>query len=427
MNATTSSPASRVSRITSIDALRGLVMFAMIFVNDLAGVGKIAPDWMVHFSDRHHRDSGMTFVDLVFPAFLFIVGMSIPFALGSRLNKGEPLWKIIFHISVRTVSLLFIGILMVHESPDSEKLGWPGALWSTLMFLSAIFAFSSFSLPGRPETAARRERILKLASLLVRGLGFAALFYLALVFCDKKNHHIITLFPLAINTSWYGILGLIGWAYLVSAMVFLFFRNHRTALLGCVTLLLCLYPAGRTGAFDNFWLNHYVGIGEMLGAHPAIAVAGLLLGSILVSADIVTLRARVKFTLLFIAGCSAGALLLNGLYGISKNNATPSWCLWSAAVTAALWLLFYLLADVCPQQRVARLARPFSIAGQNVLLAYLFSEMLPAVLELFHLDDWYSGLAEHGLACAIIRSAGCAVVLLALTALLNRAGFRLKL
>ena len=93
-------------------------MFTMIYVNDLAGAGKIVPDWMVHFSDRHHGGSGMTFVDLVFPAFLFIVGMSIPFALGSRMSKGEPLWKTLLHVVARTLSLLFIGILMVNdESP----------------------------------------------------------------------------------------------------------------------------------------------------------------------------------------------------------------------------------------------------------------------------------------------------------------------
>jgi len=78
-------------RLTSIDALRGFVMFMMIFVNDLAGAGKVVPDWMVHFSDRHRGGSGMTFVDLVFPAFLFIVGMSIPFALGPRIEQRQPL------------------------------------------------------------------------------------------------------------------------------------------------------------------------------------------------------------------------------------------------------------------------------------------------------------------------------------------------
>src|SRR3954467_15015896 len=94
INAPNSPPAAPASRITSIDALRGFVMFTMIFVNDLAGAPhKLVPDWMVHFSDRHRGGSGMTFVDLVFPGFLFIVGMSIPFALGSRLNKGEAVWK----------------------------------------------------------------------------------------------------------------------------------------------------------------------------------------------------------------------------------------------------------------------------------------------------------------------------------------------
>src|SRR5215475_3188421 len=78
-------------RVASIDALRGLVMFTMIFVNDIAGAPKeIVPAWMKHF----HGKSGMTFVDLVFPAFLFIVGMSIPFGLGARLGRGEALGKI---------------------------------------------------------------------------------------------------------------------------------------------------------------------------------------------------------------------------------------------------------------------------------------------------------------------------------------------
>jgi predicted acyltransferase len=52
-------------------------MFMMIFVNDLAGAGKTVPDWMVHFSDRHRQGSGMTFVDLVFPAFLLMACLMV--------------------------------------------------------------------------------------------------------------------------------------------------------------------------------------------------------------------------------------------------------------------------------------------------------------------------------------------------------------
>jgi predicted acyltransferase len=404
-------------RITSIDALRGLVIFTMIYVNDIGGVdSRIVPAWMRHF----HGRSGMTFVDLVFPAFLFIVGMSVPFALGSRLGRGEPLWKCLLHVVLRTLSLLFIGILIVNEPADSDKMGWSAALWSMLMFLAAIFAFGSFALP-------RRERVSRIITLVLRVLGLASLVFLAFAFRGKDDHRIITLSPFSIHTQWYGILGLIGWAYLVAALVFLVFRSRRTALLGCVVLLFCLYPADRAGAFHGFWLDRVVGIGGTLGSQGAIAVAGLLLASVLLAPDLTTTGARTRFALLFIAGCSAGALLLHGLYGINKNSATPSWCLWACAITGALWLVFYFLADVRPQGLSAKFVRPFVLAGGNVLLAYLLSEMLPSALDLFGLDGWYSRLAQPDLAHAMARSIGCAVVILAVTAGLNRTGFRLKL
>ena len=117
------------ARVISIDAARGLVMFTMIFVNDIAGVShKVVPAWMRHFKGR----SGMTFVDMVFPAFLFIVGMSIPSALGGRLRAGElspatawaaaHVWKTLLHIVTRALALLVIGILMVNdESPGRDS------------------------------------------------------------------------------------------------------------------------------------------------------------------------------------------------------------------------------------------------------------------------------------------------------------------
>ena len=402
-------------------------MFTMIFVNDLAGAPeRLVPDWMVHFSDRHRSGSGMTFVDLVFPGFLFIVGMSIPFALGSRLNKGEPAWKTLFHVIIRTVSLLTLGILMVHETPDTEKMGWSGTLWVALMFTSAIFAFCSISWPGK-EASPQRDRVFQIVTMVLRGLGFVALLCLALAFTGRKNQHILSLYPFSISTSWYGILGLIGWAYLAASIVYLVFRTNRTALLACVALMTCFYAAGRKGFFDNFWPNHIVDIGGTLGSQAAITVAGLLLGSILVSPDMRAHAARIKFALLFIVGFAFAAMLTTGLYGISKNAATPAWCLWSSAITAALWLIIYLWVDVRPQSGIAKVARPLAIAGQNVLLAYLMSEMMGAVLDLIHLGDWYGDLAEHSLAGAIARSAGCGVLLLAITAGLNRVGFRLKL
>jgi predicted acyltransferase len=403
-------------RVTSVDALRGCVMFTMIFVNDLAGAPhNIVPDWMRHFKGG----SGMTFVDLVFPAFLFIVGMSIPFALGARLRQGEPIWKTLRHVLCRTLALLAIGILMVNdETPGTDMSGLSPNVWAVLMFLSAILAFCSISASGG------QQRRWQLVSAIVRAVGLAGLIILAWIFRGQAGERIISLWPFAIHTSWYGILGLIAWAYLVGSVVFLLFGNNAAALLGCVALLLALYPADKTGAFRGYWLSRYVGIGEMLGAHPSITVGGLLLASVLVPAGRVALAGRVRFALLFMAGCAAAALLLNGLYGINKNQATPSWCLWACAITAALWLIFHLLADLGP---VHPLARVLAVAGQNVLLAYLLSEMLPSAVALFHLDDWYSSLGSVNLAAAVARSAGCAALILAVTVGLNRVGFRLKL
>ena len=393
----------------------------MIFVNDLAGAPHdIVPAWMRHFTGK----SGMTFVDLVFPGFLFVVGMSIPFALGSRLGRGEPIGKTLLHVVVRTLSLLMVGIMMVHDNPSTEKMGWSATWWTVLIYLSALLAFSAISRPEPTEGSERRMQALRMVGVMLRATGFVGLISLALVFRGEHGERIVSLSPFAIHTSWYGILGLIGWAYGVGSVVFLTFHHRRTALLGCLALLLCLYPAARTGAFDGGWLAHIVGIGDTLGALPSITVAGLLLATILLTPDTTSLRSRVRFTLWFIAGCSAGALLLNGLYGINKNRATPSWCLWACAITAALWLLFHCLADVRPAGRVARM---LAAAGGNVLLAYLLSEMLPSLLDLLRIGDWYGRLAGLHLASAVALSAGCALAVLAATAGLNRLGFRLRL
>jgi predicted acyltransferase len=245
----TSSDRSLSKRIVSVDAVRGFVMFWMIFVNDLAGAPEmIVPGWMRHF----HGKSGMTFVDLVFPAFLFIVGMSIPLGLGSRLERGESPVRVVLHIVARTLSLLLIGIMMVNESPDRVAMGWSPALWSVLLYLSAILAFCTISPFGIRERNPASQDRWRHTSLLLRALGFAMLAFLAFAFRGPNGRRIITLVPFSIHTEWYGILGLIGWAYLVVCSVFLLFRYHRTALLGSTVLLLCLYVADRNGLFEIF-------------------------------------------------------------------------------------------------------------------------------------------------------------------------------
>jgi predicted acyltransferase len=191
-----------------------------------------------------------------------------------------------------------------------------------------------------------------------------------------------------------------------------------------MVLLLALYPADKTGAFEGFWLSHYFDIGSMLGGQPSITVAGLLLASILPPSGQLDLTARLRFTAWFILGCAAAALLLGGLYGINKNVATPSWCLWACAFTAIVWLVFHILSDISPIHPVAKV---FALAGRNVLLAYLLSEMAPSAFALFGVDQWYDKVGEISFAAALARSAAMGAALLAATVGLNRLGFRLRL
>src|SRR5262249_27641596 len=129
-------------------------------------------------------------------------------------------------------------------------------------------------------------------------------------------------------------------------------------------------------------------------------------------------------TLVFVGGTSAAALLLNGLYGINKNQATPSWCLCACAITATFWLILHLGVDGSEPNPWTQLLVG---AGENVFLAYLISEMLPSLIECTGLSGWYSALAGPYLFNAIARSAVCALVVLGATVGLNRLGFRLRL
>src|SRR5262245_16069617 len=104
-------------RLASIDVFRALTMLLMIFVNDLWSLTNI-PQWLEH---TQANEDGMGLADVVFPAFLFIVGLSLPFAIGSRWAKGASQSSILKHILVRTIALLVMGFFHVNmESYNSE-------------------------------------------------------------------------------------------------------------------------------------------------------------------------------------------------------------------------------------------------------------------------------------------------------------------
>ena len=377
-------------RVTSVDVLRGFVMFLMLFVNDVAGVDG-APKWMQHF----HGKDGMTFVDLVFPAFLFIVGMSIPLAVRARTARGEAPVKLTLHALLRVATLLVLGLFMVNME-QRDHATWRAGLFPTLVYAVAILA------------CVRWPRM----NLVLRGIGALGLAALAWAYHPAKGGW---------EHSWWGILGLIGWAYLVGFMVYLITGDRPAVLAGAVALLYALFMADRGGLFDDWALADFVSIGEALGTHTAITVGGILL-TVIVQQQGTTARQRLLTALALGGAFALAAILLRRPWGINKNNATPAWGLWASAVTCWLWALFHVINDVRGWTLGWGFMRDL---GRNALLAYLIAPLFASLLELTGINA-YGDLGDKTVV-GIIRSLALATVIMVIAALLYRRGVRTQI
>ncbi len=106
---------NKPERLVSLDALRGFDMFWIVGGAHLAKVSAKYFDWpwlKLLAGQMHHPSwEGFTAYDLIFPLFLFIVGISITFSQKSKLDKAIPKWKIYLRVSIRFMLLLVLGVI----------------------------------------------------------------------------------------------------------------------------------------------------------------------------------------------------------------------------------------------------------------------------------------------------------------------------
>lgn len=156
MAETTQPPARRAF---SLDALRGLAILAMCLSGVVPWMG--LPNWMYHAQFPRVIDgeivervtfvntfAGYTWVDLVFPAFLFSMGVAFPFALRKRLDGGTPLWRILTQIAWRYVVLVWFAIYVRHITPyviarpdPTDTASWLLGLLGFLLLFPALTRF----------------------------------------------------------------------------------------------------------------------------------------------------------------------------------------------------------------------------------------------------------------------------------------------
>jgi heparan-alpha-glucosaminide N-acetyltransferase len=351
-----SAPAeSGSSRIVSVDIFRGLTLLVMIFVNDLAEV-KGLPWWTYHLPGNVN---GMTYVDMVFPFFLFIVGISTPLAIRHRVSRGDSAERLWIHVITRSFALIVLGIALANaEKVDAQLTHVNASAWGLLTLVGAILFWAAYP---------RSERY----KALFTGMKLAGLLLIIVMFAifrrvDQNGH------SAWLDFGYWEILGLIGWTYFGVAILYIPTRRWRWAPLLWLVALVALNAAS---------LAKWIGFTNRLpfyywpwntGCLCLITMAGIVVSTILLSdAFATTFVRRAALVLGFAAILFAGGWLLTPL-GISKIRATPTWGLYSAAAATLCFLLLYWVCDV---QKHSRWAQPVRPAGSNTLLTYLLPDL----------------------------------------------------
>lgn len=403
-------PFPRVARLASLDLLRGLVVLLMLFVNQAdAVVG--APGFLRHAEDGADT---ITLADVVLPAFLFMAGMSIPFALGRRLHGAGAL-PTLRHVLARGAALLGLGLLVVNAEMAAADGPLAPQWWGFLAVCSALLVWH-VGTPG-------------LRSRALRAAGGVLLVVLILVYRGSAAGGLVQLQP-----HWWGILGILGWAYLTASSVYIAARERPWLLLAVALLLNGLYYVDVL--LQPSWIvsaHRVLGVGSLLGSQAAVAVAGTALGVLAARLAAGAPRRLRLSALAFAAILLAAGMLLHLGHGwhpgfaYSKPDATPPWGLVCAGITALAWLAFHLAADVAGVRRWPLLLR---VTGENPLLTYLLEPLAIALLAasavVFGRNPW-ACLVERGTASGLLAAVLFACLLGHLAGLLARAGLRLRL
>lgn len=136
-------------RITTIDILRGITIFAMILCANI-GYNSDLPAWMFHAQTPPPTYAfnpdvpGITWVDLVFPFFLFTMGAAFPLAMRKRLENGTGRWAVTGSLFRRWLTLTIFAIVLGNAykigsstRPEIVKGLFSIGLWA-VMFMSLV-------------------------------------------------------------------------------------------------------------------------------------------------------------------------------------------------------------------------------------------------------------------------------------------------
>jgi predicted acyltransferase len=388
-------------RILTIDVMRGLTLFLMLFVNDLYVPG--VPAWLTH---RAVGFDGMGLADWVFPGFLFMVGLAVPFAIQNRKKKGESILRISGHIILQTVRLLTIGVLMfnIHRI-NPELTGMNKYLWAILVFLCIFLIWNQY-------------RNAKLQyKFILKGVGVLGLIALVAIYRSGTPDDILWL-----KTGWWGILGLIGWGYFVTAFTYLLIKDNLIIAVFVWLFFILLNVLSQLEIMAFADSAHPV-FGVILdGNIPSIVLSGLIFSLLLRKFTEINFLKFITYGAA-LGGVALGAgFVLRHWFIVSKIAGTPSWAMICTGISMLLFVVLYVVVDILGKHKWALI---FKWVGKNSLTTYLAPDVLYFAIWLAGSTLFYKHSEDAFF--IILGSLAWSLLMVGFTALLSWLGIRLKL
>jgi predicted acyltransferase len=324
------------SRILSLDILRGITIAFMIMVNNNGGSGAW---WFMN----HAEWNGLTPTDLVFPTFLFVIGVSIVYAFEARLAKGATKPELVKHTLQRTAILIVLGII-VNSFPlfHLEHMRFFGVLQRLGICYCVVGLFYLYD---------------KRVSTKVY----------ALVGCLVAYWILMTFVPV----PGYGVPGSRPDNVLLDP-------NHN--LVNVIDQHIFPYHL-----YED-WTTHNLRDPEGgLSTLPAFGTAllGLLTGIWLRSARAV--KQKALGLVVASVSCLASGYLWSICFPLNKKLWTSSYTLVAAGYSLALFALIYFAVEVLNWRKIW--SWPWLVLGSNAIVAYMFSELVPSLLYLIQIKS----------------------------------------
>lgn len=322
---------NRPGRLISLDALRGFAMLWIIGakgivdgLNQLNFPGALA----VSHQLSHSNWDGFTFYDLIFPMFIFIMGVSLVFSLRNRIERGDSRRDIFVHVLKRTIFLFLLGVFYnggLSQSHLLENLRLTGVLQRIAV---CYLLTATLVLTTSPRTQA------------ITAAGILIGYWAVMMFVSVPGVGRGVLTPEGNVAAFVDDLVLPGRAYWGTWDP----EGILSTLPATATCLL--------GTMAGYWLR-----ADRHSSSPPISG-----------------NRRALYLVLAGIAVAATGLLMGLNFPINKNIWTSSFALLTGGLSAVLLGLFYWVIDVQGRQKWAF---PFVVIGANAIAIYIGVNIIP--------------------------------------------------